>query len=411
MGKHKKQAKFVRSAGTTAITTAVFVAGFSGIAQAAPSQGGVTTESPSQGGVATETPSQGGVTTTAPEPVKTWVPVPEAYQQPARPLDNWDYENNEYEYSAPAPSNSGTTQNDLPTYYSAPPVEQEPIDYSQLHLPTPVEEFTAPIQAPEDKIRLGRFLADRPNWISEDTADRTNGQTAVAEARVTDFWRSTGLETEEAERLAAAQIGGGAAGAVGGALAAGVPAAAAGAVVGGLVGGTIGGTSAVSLASAVVTPFGAIPAGVVGTAAGAGIGAGVGAAVAGIPAAAAGGVVGGVAGATAGSVYGAGEDAAPVEFEIPNIDEPAITAGTEATLNQWEANEPVGAVAADTVRDATAAAPVVAEQVRESVSAVPGGENVVAAVDQAVSDFQQATAVPGLPVGMIANAIGAGIPA
>ncbi|WP_043779622.1 hypothetical protein [Rhodococcus sp. JVH1] len=397
MGKHRKQARIVRAAGTTAVTAAVIVTACGGIAHAEPSQGGVTTAPSTQSGVTTPAPStQGGVTTAPapePEPVQTWVPVPVEYQQPAKPLDNWDYNSNEYV---------------VPTYDQGSYVE--PIDYSQLHLPTQLEEFTAPIQAPEDKVRWGRYLGDRPNWMSKDTADRTNGQTAVIEAQVTDFWRSTGLKTEEAERLAAAQVAGGAAGAVGGALAAGVPVAAVGAVTGGLVGGTIGGTSAVVLAAPVLTPLGVIPAGVVGTAAGAGIGAGIGA-LAGVPAAAGGAIVGGAIGVAAATAYGAGEVGAPTEVEIPDIDQAAITAQTETTLDQWEANAPVGSAAADAVRDVVEAAPIVDQQARDAVSSLPGGEQAVAAFDEAVTDFQANTAVPGLPMGMITDAIGAGIPA
>ncbi|PSJ19174.1 insoluble domain protein, partial [Halomonas sp. ND22Bw] len=55
----------------------------------------------------TAPPTQGGVTTTAPAPapVQTWVPAPGEYtQQPTRPLDNWDYNTNEY--VAPTYSNN-----------------------------------------------------------------------------------------------------------------------------------------------------------------------------------------------------------------------------------------------------------------------------------------------------------------
>src|SRR3546814_5447808 len=83
--------------------------------------------------------------------------------QPAKPLPNWDYDTNEY--VAPTYSNNDN--------YVA------PIDYTTIHLPTQLDTFTAPIQAPEDKIRLGRYIADREDWISKDTADRTNGQTAI----------------------------------------------------------------------------------------------------------------------------------------------------------------------------------------------------------------------------------------
>ena len=80
-------------------------------------------------------------------------------------------------------------------------------------------------------------------------------------------------------------------------------------------------------------------------------------------------------------------------------------------LDQWSASPPAGTAAADTVRNAVASAPVVDQQIRDAVTSLPGGEGAVAAFDQAVTDFQANTAVPGLPLGMIADAIGAGIPA
>ncbi|UGQ55198.1 insoluble domain protein (plasmid) [Rhodococcus qingshengii] len=380
-----------RAPSTTAVATVSFAAvvvatfGGAGFAVAAPGdQPGVTSEVP--------VPSQPGVTTPAPSapeptPVQTWVPAPVEYQQPAQPLPNWDYNTNEY-----------TPQTNSNDNYVA------PVDYTSIHLPTQLETFTAPIQAPEDKIRFGRYLADRPNWISKETADKTNGQTAVIEAQVTDFWRSTLIiEDTEAARLAASQVGGAAAGALAGATAAAVPAA----TVGALIGGTIGGTSALTLFAPIVTPIGAVPAGVVGTATGAGIGA----AVLGVPAAIGGAVVGGAGGALAASAYGAGDLGQPIDFEIPDIDQPAITEQTETTLDQWSANPPVGTAAADAVRNTAAAVPVADQQIRDAVTSLPGGEGAVAAFDQAVTDFQANTAVPGLPLGMIADAIGAGIPA
>ncbi|WP_072690358.1 insoluble domain protein [Rhodococcus marinonascens] len=377
MAKHRKQSKAARNAGTTAMTTAVIVAACGGVAFADPSQAGVA-PAPSQPGVA-PAPSQPGIAPS--KSTKTWVPVPVEYQQEAKPLANWNYDSNQYV---------------APTYEEGNYVA--PVDYSRLHLPTQIEEFTAPIQAPEDKIRIGRYVAERPNWITEDTADRTNNQTAVVEAQVTDFWRSTGLEADEAERLAAAQLGGATAGALAGATAVGLPSA----VGGALVGGTIGGTSAIPLISTV--PIVGVSVGMFGTLAGGAIGA----AVAGIPAVVGGALAGGAAGVTTATAYGTGDLSDPIETEIPDIDQAAITAQTEATLEEWEAN-PVGAAAATAVRDMVASAPVVDQQVRDSVSSLPGGEGAVAAFDQAVTDFHENTAVPGLPMGMVTDAIGAGI--
>lgn len=375
-------------AGVTFTALTALVVGNAGGALAAPGQPGVT--APAQQPGVTSPSQQPGVTTeqTAPPaaPVQTWVPAPVEYQQPAQPLPNWDYNTNQY--TPPANSNDN---------YVA------PIDYTSIHLPTQLETFTAPIQAPEEKVRFGRYIADVPNWMTKETADKTNGQTAVIEAQVTDFWRSTGLETDEAERLAAAQVGGGAAGAFAGFTVA----AATAAPLGAAIGGTIGGTSALALFSPIVTPIGAVPAGVVGTATGAGLGALVAGGVAGTG----GAIVGAAGGALAASAYGAGDLGQPIDFEIPDVDQPAITAQTETVLDQWSANPPVGTAAADTVRNAVASAPVVDQQIRDAVTSLPGGEGAVAAFDQAVTDFQANTAVPGLPLGMIADAIGAGIPA
>ena len=99
MGKHHKQVRIIKAAGTTAITAAVIVAACGGVANAAPTQGGVTTAPSTQGGVTTapSAPStQGGVTTAPSAPVETWVPVPVQYQGPTQQLNNWDYQTNTY---------------------------------------------------------------------------------------------------------------------------------------------------------------------------------------------------------------------------------------------------------------------------------------------------------------------------
>ncbi|NMD64275.1 UNVERIFIED_ORG: hypothetical protein FNL38_11184 [Nocardia globerula] len=391
MGKHHKQVRIIKAAGTTAITAAVIVAACGGVANAAPTQGGVTTAPSTQGGVTTapSAPStQGGVTTAPSAPVETWVPVPVQYQGPTQQLNNWDYQTNTYVAPAYQPNAN----------YNA------PVDYSQIHLPTQLEEFTAPIQAPEKKIRVGKFLMDQPNWVSDDTAARTNGQTAVIEAQVTDFWRSTGLETDEAQRLAAAQLGFGVAGAISGGLAAAAPAS----LVGGTLGAWAGGTAGLAIGNFLVPlpVVGAVPATIVGSVGGGAVGA----AVLGAPAFVLGAVGGGASGVLAATAYGTGDLGEPIETTIPDIDEPAITAQTQATLDQWETN-PVGAAASGAVRDVVASAPVVDEQIRSAVTSVPGGTQALSAFDQGVADFQKATGVAGLPLGMIANAIGTGIPA
>ncbi|NKW34486.1 hypothetical protein GS942_21385 [Rhodococcus hoagii] len=69
------------------------------------------------------------------------------------------------------------------------PYYGEPIRVEQLHLPTYVEPV-APIQAPEKRLRLGDYITDKPNWMSEEYLDRTNNSAAVAEAQMATFWKS-----------------------------------------------------------------------------------------------------------------------------------------------------------------------------------------------------------------------------
>ncbi|MDV8008965.1 hypothetical protein [Rhodococcus sp. IEGM 1318] len=136
-------------------------------------------------------------------------------------------------------------------------------------MPGPVE-IVAPIVAPREKGRIGDWVFDQPNWVSDHDLARTNGTSAVIESQVSTFYASIGVPVDRASRIAAAQLAGGASGALAGA-AAGAPAA----TVGALIGGTIGGTSALGLFSPVLTPLGGVSAGVVGTATGAGVGAAV----------------------------------------------------------------------------------------------------------------------------------------
>ena len=401
-GKHHRHAKGLTATGTTVLAAAVIAAACGGTATAAPSpgdttpapstQGGVTTAPPNtQGGVTTAPPAtQGGVTTA---PAAPWVPVPSEYQQvPSKPIPNYDYDTNTY--VAPA----------YPTYVA-------PIDYSQLHLPTAIDTPTPLIIAPRDTLRVGNYHVAQPNWVSDDTLDRTNATTGAIEAQVTDLWISTGIPADQAQRLAAAQIAGVGGGVIVGALAAGVPAALVGGTVGGLLGGTIGGIVGANVGNVVLVPgVGWVPGGIVGTAGGAAAGVAIGAAVAGIPAALVGGLVGGTAGFITGTAYGDGQGGEPIEIDLPDIGQPEITTQTEDTLQSWETN-PIGAVAATTVRDAYAFAPVLDAQIRDAVTALPGGEQAVTGFDQVVTDFQKATEIPGLPLGMITGAIGTGIPA
>ncbi|MGQ5696353.1 insoluble domain protein [Rhodococcus erythropolis] len=386
-GKHRAVKSSAVAAGTFSLLVAATFAN-GGLAVAAP-QPGITGPAPVQPGVTSPAPSTPTVPAPSPSvpeaPAEAWVPVPPQYSQPTKPIPNWDYDSNQY--VAPA----------TPTY-------TPPIDYSQIRLPAdPITTPTEVFIAPRNTVMVGNLHFTQPNWMSDNTTARTNATTNAALAAVTDFWISHNIPADQAQQLAAAQL----AGTAGGAIAAAVSAGATAATLGALVGGTIGGTSGVVLAAPALTPWGVIPAGVVATAAGAAIGAGL----AGVPVAVGAGIVGGIAGFALATAYGDGTNGVPTTIDVPDIDQPAITTETQDTLTSWEQSGPVGTAAATFVRDTAANAPVVDAQIRSAVSSIPGGDGVVAAFDQAVSDFQTATEVPGLPLGMIADAIGAGIPA
>ncbi|NDV09440.1 hypothetical protein GXW84_34125 [Rhodococcus sp. IEGM 248] len=310
-----------------------------------------------------------------------WVDPPAEYQNiEYQPLPNYDYDTNAYV----EPEN----------YYLA------PVQLDQLHLPTPVEP-TAPFIAPRDSLRLGELHIKQPNWISDLDRDRTNNTMSVVQAGVSTGWRSIGVETSRADRIAAAQVGAGAAGAALGAVTAGGAAATAGA----LVGGTIGGLTGMTAGNVFLPGLGWVPAGIVGTAAGAGLGAAVG-----IPVAAAGAVVGGAAAVAAVTPIAAGDKGEPREIEVPDIDSEAVTAQTETVLTDWENSGPVGQAAADAVQDTVEAAPAIDQQARDFVAAQPCDEQIIEQVDTTLNSFFT-DATPGLAGNLLSGAIGGGIPA
>ncbi|RVW08034.1 hypothetical protein EGT67_19110 [Prescottella agglutinans] len=382
MGKHHKSrvGTMARVAIVPSAAAAVLVAA-SGAAQAAPnelpSQGGVTSAPSTQGGVTSAPSTQGGVTSgpEQPEPVY-WVEPPAQYQNiEYQPLENYDYDTNTYD----APDD----------YYVA------PVQVQDLHLPTYVEP-TAPIIAPRETLRLGTYHVSQPNWMTDGDLARTNNTSAVIEAEVSTFWRSLGIETTRANRLAAAQLGMGAANAAGWG------------VVGALAGGTIGGVIGAGMIGGVELPLPGGPAffvtnGVAGTA----IGAAVGAAVFAAPAA--------VTGVVAGTMVGAGDLGEPQPLPDPadkvfrDIEKPEIKSWTEETLAQWETN-PAGAVAASAVRDTVAAAPEMDRQARDFVASQPGGDQVLDQVDARLATFFTDSSL-GVASNMISDAVGTGVQA
>lgn len=203
-----------------------------------------------------------------------------------------------------------------PVYYAQPPEVRnaasrpapapeetvEPIRIEDLHLPEPVEPV-APIEPPENTIRVGQWQAPRPDWVPAEYADAINDVAAGAEAQVATALDSIGIPAGRSDRVSGATLAGAGIGGAVGAVALGAPAAVAGAVVGGLVGGTVGGIAGAALGTLVPVPVvGTVTSGVAGTALGAAAGAAAGAAVAGVPV----GVVGAVAAGTVGAGFGAG---------------------------------------------------------------------------------------------------------
>jgi len=342
-------------------------------AAAAPSQGGTTTGGGTQGG-----------TTGAPAPEPEAAPVPEAPAEPIywtsppataphyAPLPNYDYDTGRYDRQA--------------TY--APP-----LDLSTLHAPIEVEQ--APIYlAPPEKILVGDYHFTQPNWVTDEDRERTNNTAGLIRSEVATFWKSVGVDADRADRVAAAQIGG--------VVAGGAVGAVAGAVPGALIGGTIGGIGGAALGGVVPLPIPVLPTvttGVAGTAAGAAIGAAVGA----VP----GAVVGGAIGLAAGTTFGAGDDEGqPIEVELPDVHQDALTAQTAATIEQWQSSGSVGAAAADAAQNAVQTAPQVDSQAREWVTAQPGGDGVIAAVDTTLATFFGGSA--GTAAELISTAIGQG---
>lgn len=368
MGKHRTVSR-VAKAGLVPATAIAIVAAGTGLAGADP------VELPSQGGVTTPSPSTQGGTTTAPAPPaepKYWT-APPASQPEYKPLPNYDYDTNRYDRQA--------------TY-------TPPVDLSTLHAPVEVER--APIYiAPPEKIMVGDIHFNQPNWVTDEDRERTNNTAGLIRSDVATFWKSVGVDADRADRVAAAQIGGAVAGATAGAMA--------GAVPGALIGSTIGGIGGAALGGMVPLPIPVLPVittGVAGTAAGAVVGAAVGA----VP----GAVVGGAIGLAAGTAFGAGDDEGqPIEVEIPDVGEETLTEETNVTLTNWESAGPAGEAASAAVENAVTTAPLVDSQAREWVKVQPGGQDVIAVVDNTLDTFFGGSA--GTAAEMISTAIGNGV--
>ncbi|WP_280366417.1 hypothetical protein [Nocardia wallacei] len=183
----------------------------------------------------------------------------------------------------------------------------EPVQWGDLHLPEPVAPV-APIEAPDNTIRLGQWEKPAPPWLPPEARDCVNDTAAAVEAQIATALDSVGLPAGRSDRVSGATLGGAALGAAVGATAAGVPAAAVGAIAGGLIGGTVGGIGGALVGTLVQVPvIGTVTSGVAGTALGAAAGAAAGAVIAGAPAAIAGAVAAGTVGAGFGAGVGVGQ--------------------------------------------------------------------------------------------------------
>ncbi len=173
--------------------------------------------------------------------------------------------------------------------------------------------------------------------------------------------------------------------------------------MGALGGGTVGGLIGAGMGGLVPLPppLPEATTGVVGTA----IGAGAGGLLLGIPSAVGGAVVGGL---TAGAIGAGDTDAEPRHIDVPNLPEPDAPAITSQTSDALAAQAPQ---VAQVVTDAVASVPQITENVnaqlttaREGVLAQPGGDQVIAALDNAAVEANYAF---GPTADLIGQALGA----
>ncbi|MDY6808955.1 MAG: hypothetical protein SW127_08040 [Actinomycetota bacterium] len=313
---------------TSAAVAASIAVGFgAGMAQAVPHQGGTSPSdtAPQQGGTTPEqaAPQQGGTTPT-PEVAPVVVPGPGTIPAPPQEAPYQPYVQ--------------------PSTYTAPTYEEsyDPVPQRPLTAPKPVAPVR-PIAPPPEKIRVGNFITDIPDGMSERDVNSVNAWSAYGEAKIAQGLISVGVPEDEASRQAASTIIGVMTGGTAGAVALGIPAAAMGAVGGAIIGTGVGAVAG-GIYNAVIFPW-AIPAGPAvavpvigaGALAGAGIGLAAGGAIGAVGVGAAGAAVGAAIGGTAGGALayalGAGDPGA-------NPDEPWKPGDPDATpLPNPDANQ------------------------------------------------------------------------
>ncbi|WP_280763783.1 insoluble domain protein [Prescottella agglutinans] len=399
MSKHRKARKPWLAPTAVAAGIGISAVTGAGIAQAAPESGW---SNPNPGDSAPDSGwSNPNPTPTAPAPAPAPEPEPERQYWTAPPPE---YQNIEWR-QAPTYNGGGYDSGNSGGGYNGGGYGA-PIQVQDLHLPTYVEPV-APIAAPPKMLRMGDYTGVKPRWMSDTYLERTNNSFAVAEAQMATFWKSVGVDVERSDRVAAATVGGAAAGAIGSGVTAGA--------IGALAGGTIGGNIGLGLGGFVSVPLGAVPglpATVIvpTTVAGTAIGAAAGAAVLGVPAA----VVGGIAGAAGAGAIGAGDTLSdPREIEIPDLPEQDLDAVTTQVSDALGAQSPEVAQAVTT---AVESAPQIIETAnnqalaaREAVLEQPGGDQVIAALDAAAVEAQHAFGPVGEYLGEILGAAGAGV--
>ncbi|MCY4669586.1 MAG: insoluble domain protein [Rhodococcus sp.] len=390
-GRHRSPSTGAVAAVTlAAMVGAAFVN--AGVAIAAPTQPGIT--APSQPGITTPPPAseQPGITTAPEVPAPTsdrsyWTPPPA------------EYDNIQWKPSPSTQQSSPNNAGDSSGNYVAPAYYGDPIDVGTLHLPTEVE-IIAPIEAPPQMLQLGDYVGPKPNWMSDEYLERTNNTASVGVSQFATFWSSVGVDVDRSQRVSAATFGGAAAGA----LAAGT----AGFTVGALGGGTVGGLIGAGMGGLVPLPppLPEATTGVVGTA----IGAGAGGLLLGIPSAVGGAVVGGL---TAGAIGAGDTDAEPRHIDVPNLPEPDAPAITSQTSDALAAQTPQ---VAQVVTDAVASVPQITENInaqlttaREGVLAQPGGDQVIAALDNAAVEANYAFGPTADLIGQALGAAAAGV--
>ena len=212
----------------------------------------------------------------APAADPTVAPIPEVVPAADAPMPN----------SAASALPPGTDRNVAGGTRAVPDLAAPaPIDPSTLHLPDPAHPVrpVAPIQAPENTIRIGSVQTPRPDFIDPQLTAQINDSAAQTEAGLAQGLDSVGFEPSRSDRIAADTLGGAVIGSSVGNIVSS-PIAGAGALVGGVAGLVVG------------VPF--LPAGLVVMPV---VGAAIGYAVVAAPAAAAGAAIGAGIGAIEGA--------------------------------------------------------------------------------------------------------------